>query len=106
MARRGTLGREHPPSLTRSATDSEKIDSPVAHGYISDPGDGLAVWRGDQPTIPIDVLDSELIQLLFIPNTGIANEDHEVTEKLKRPRPPIAFRGPGQEFPLRSIVQQ
>jgi hypothetical protein len=29
----------------------------------------------------------------------------KVTEKLERPRPPIAFRGPGQEFPLGFIVQ-
>jgi len=105
MARCGTLGREHPPFLTRPATVPEKTECSVAHRYISNPGEGLAVRNENQPTIPIDVFDSDLIKLLFVPHPGIAHENHDIAAKFERPRSPIAPRGPRQEFSLRFTVQ-
>jgi hypothetical protein len=53
----------------------------------------------------MDVLDSDLVQLFFVPHAGVACQDDHVTEKIARLSPPVAFRGPSQEFSFRLIIQ-
>ena len=91
--------------LTSPATDPKEIESSVAHGHFSDSVDRLAVRHEDQPTIPIDVLDSNLVQLSFVPHAGIAHKDDDVAEELARLRAPIALLCRCQELPFGLIIQ-
>jgi hypothetical protein len=89
----------------RATSDPKQIQHSIAHWNIPDPVHGLAVRHEDQSAIPIDVLDSDLVQLFFVPHAGVAYQDDHVTEKLKRLWPPVAFRSPSQEFLLRFLIK-
>jgi hypothetical protein len=61
MPHLGAFRRDQPTLLSRPATDPQEIENSIAHRYVSDSVDGLAARDEDQPTISIDVLDSDLI---------------------------------------------
>jgi len=78
-------------SLVSGCRSSAALVSRSRAAHNRAPG-SWAVRHENGPTIPIDVLDADLIKLFFVPHAGVTYENDDIAEKLENRRPPIGLK--------------
>src|SRR5438132_1265986 len=99
------LGRKEPAVTPLANPSLQNFQSPIAHRNHSSAVRSLTIRYEDDPILPVEILDADLVKLSLIPHSRISRKNQHIPEQLELMLSPATCLGRNQQLLLSFIVK-